>query len=161
MIIINDLNLTQSPFRGSRNAAIDPIELNSDNGPNNDFDSLFRDTNGDGFFSPLDVLLVINFINSPGHASEGEAVNVFVLSNNSDTVPKARPATPSRPSPRSVFDTPGVADAFHHYRAAVDPSRATRSMTNDEFASAVDALLSDEQLIDLSLESVFQAANTA
>ena len=43
--------------------AIDPVTLNSDADPTNDFDNRYRDVNGDGQIIPLDTLLIINFLN--------------------------------------------------------------------------------------------------
>jgi hypothetical protein len=47
--------------------AFDPVAIGTDADPNNDFDNLYRDVDGDGFFVPLDTLLIINFLNNSGN----------------------------------------------------------------------------------------------
>ena len=70
LVIINELN--DPRFSGALSAAFDPVELAGDSDPTNDFDNLFRDTNADSFFTPIDGLIVINFLNASDVTGEGE-----------------------------------------------------------------------------------------
>lgn len=146
LIIINDLNLAQSPFRDSFNASIDPLLLNTDDNPNNDFDEFYRDTNGDGFFSPLDALLIFNFLNSFLGNPEGEGEGgIAALIDSSTGQQSVVEAVRVRHTPELRGATPLVDDRWR--RAAMQTT--TAQSTSARFARAIDALATMDELYDL------------
>ncbi|MCA9122016.1 MAG: hypothetical protein H6822_12080 [Planctomycetaceae bacterium] len=142
LLVINNLILPQSPFRDASNRAIDPFVLNSDGNPENDFDNFYRDTTGDGFFSPLDALLIINFLNAQFAVPEGEEMGIFApISSN--VAPHFEPtATQSPPLVANDLFT-SVDDAWR--LAATGPALSTRvAKQNDQ--AIIDLLDADELL---------------
>ena len=144
LIIINDLNSVLSPFRDASNKAIDPVILNGDGNPENDFDNFYRDTNRDGFFSPLDVLIIFNYLNSPFANAEGE--KLFVIPTDSNTSQQAVDKA------ISTIGKPAVGGGIHlpdnAWRIAATRTPST-TVAAEHFAVAVDELALSDELYDL------------
>lgn len=142
LIIINELNLPQ--FSGDQNIALDPFDLASDSDPDNDFDDLFRDVNGDGFFTGIDAIRVINFLNDDAD-TEGEAA-AYV--DATQIVRRSAPRTDTEPIAQSVPRR--IEDDSAWYLGTVSGTARSR----DDFAAAIDQLAAGDQLVELGLEAL-------
>jgi hypothetical protein len=144
LIIINELNLAQSPFRDASSRATDPFILNSDGDPANDFDNFYRDTNRDGFFSPLDVLVIINYLNSPFANTEGEGL--FAISTDANSRQQAVDEAISVFRKRAAGGAIHLLDNAWRLTATRTPSTTHPA---ERFALAVDELALSDELYDL------------
>lgn len=143
LIIINELNDPQ--FSGDRNIALNPVNLASDNDPANDFDDLFRDTNGDGFLTAIDALIVINFLNDEAN-SEGEAVPLGFVA--AERIVEHSPSSTEKGPVIENAVTRRIADDAAWYTGAASRAVASR----DEFAAAIDKIAANDQLVELGLQ---------
>lgn len=136
-------------FSDGTGRAFKPASLALDTDPTNDFDAVYRDVNGDGFFVPLDTLLIINFLNAPTGNPEAESIVVKTLAlKDGETVSAVQGSRPTSShdwlefasSDDQVWQTLTLADTTNE-------AAARRA-----FSAVVDELMKDDELVDLGLD---------